>query len=135
MKIREARWLNQVNSTTLALLTAGTMALASAFALADGRTLSDVTPAEQARMKQEANAEKVAFASMTPAERAEMRKTVAHQRLEYLDTLEKLVVNPKETRNSAINKTAAASKAGPTPPRGWINTPEGNEFLMKQKGQ
>jgi len=135
MKIRDARWLNQVNSTTLALLTAGTMALASAFAFADDRTLSDVTPAEQARMKQEANAKKVALASMTPAERAETRKPVAAQRLQYEDTMEKLVENPKETRNIAINKTAAASKAEPTPPRGWINTPAGNEFLMKQKGQ
>jgi hypothetical protein len=35
----------------------------------------------------------------------------------------------------SINKSAAASKAGPTPPRGTINTPEAEKMLMKNKEQ
>ena len=43
---------------TLAILTAGAFALASASAFADDQTPASVTPAEQAKMKQEADAKK-----------------------------------------------------------------------------
>jgi len=120
---------------TSALLMAGALSLASMFAFADDRTPSSATPAEQANMKQEAAAKKAALSKMTPEEKAAARKATAAERLSYENTIEKITQNPGESRNMGINKSAAASKAGPTPPRGTINTPEAEKLLMKNKGQ
>jgi hypothetical protein len=120
---------------TFAILTAGALALASASASADDRTPDNVTPAEQAKMKQEADARKAAIAKMTPEQRAAARKARHAEALKYQDTIDKLTQNPMEERNMSINRSAAASKAGPTPPRGTINTPEAEKLLMKQNGQ
>ena len=38
-------------------------------------------------------------------------------------------------RNMGINKSAEASKAGPTPQRDYINTPDAEAKMYKQKGQ
>ena len=38
-------------------------------------------------------------------------------------------------RNANIEKSAEASKAGPTPQRDYINTPEAEQRVMKNKGQ
>lgn len=122
-------------SRTSAILIAGVFALAPLFAFADDHTASTVTPAEQAKMKQEADAKKAAFAKMTPEERAAARKASNTEHLQYENTIEKITQNPGESRNMAINKSAAASKAGPTPPRGTINTPEAEQLLLRQKGQ
>ena len=119
----------------LAILSAGAFALASASAFADDKTSTGVTPAEQAKMKQEADAKKATMAKMTPEERAAAKKARAAERLKYETTMEKITQDPKETRNMAINKSAAASKAGPTPRHGTMNTPEANKILMEQKGQ
>jgi hypothetical protein len=117
------------------MLVASALSLASMFALADDRTSSDVTPAEQAKMKQEADAKKTAFAKMTPEERIAARKASDAEHQKYQDTIVKITQNPLESRNMGINKSAAASKAGPRPPRGTINTPEAEKLLLKQKGQ
>ena len=111
------------------------LALAPLFAFADDRTSSNISAAEQATMKREADANKSAFAAMTPEERAAARKSRAAQHLAYENMIEKITQNPGESRNMSINKSAAASKAGPTPPRGTINTPEAEKLLLKQKGQ
>jgi hypothetical protein len=95
---------------TLAVLTAGAFALVSASAFADDKTSADVTPAEQAKMKQEADAKRAAMAKMTPEERAAAKKARAAETLKYEATMEKITQDPKETRNMAINKSAAASK-------------------------
>ncbi len=120
---------------TYAILTAGAFALASASAFADDQTPASVTPAEQAKMKQEADAKKAAMAKMTSEQRAAAKKARAAETLKYEDTMEKITQNPKETRNMGINKSAADSKAGPTPPRGTMNTPEADKILREQKGQ
>ena len=111
------------------------LALAPLLAFADDRTSSNITATEQATMKQEADAKKSAFATMTPEERAAARKASAAQHLAYENMIEKITQNPGESRNMGINKSAVASKAGPTPPRGTINTPEAEKLLLKQKGQ
>lgn len=118
-----------------AVLLAGAFALAPMFAFADDRTPSDMTPAEQAKMKKEADAKKSAFAMMTPEDRVAARTASNGEHQKYQDTIVKLTQNPGESRNMGINKSAAASKAGPTPPRGTINTPEAEKLLLKQKGQ
>jgi hypothetical protein len=120
---------------TLAILTAGAFALASASAFADDQTPASVTPGEQAKMKQEADAKKAAMAKMTPEQRAAAKKARVAETLKYEETMEKITQNPKEARNMGINKSAADSKAGPTPRRGTMNTPEADKILMEQKGQ
>jgi len=118
-----------------AILIAGAVALAPLFAFADDRTPWDVPMAEQAKMKQQADANKSAFANMSPAERVAARKASDAKHLAYENMIEKITQNPGDSRNMGINKSAAASKAGPTPPRGTINTPEGEKLLLTQKGQ
>jgi len=119
----------------IAILTAGALALASASVFADDKTEDNFTPAEQAKMKQEADAKKTAMAKMTPEQKATARKARQAQALKYEETMEKITQNPKEARNMGINKSAADSKAGPTPRHGTMNTPEAEKLLMKQKGQ
>jgi hypothetical protein len=114
---------------------ASALALGSAAAFADDRTPWNVTPAEQAKMKQEADAKKSAFAEMTPESKLDARKASDAEHQTYQDGIIKLTQNPGESRNMGINKSAAASKAGPTPPRGTINTAEAEKLLLKQKGQ
>jgi hypothetical protein len=118
-----------------AVLLAGAFALAPMFAFADSRTLSEVTPAEQARMKQDAAAKKAAVAGMTPDERAAAKRASNVEHQKYQDSIIKLTQNPGDSRNMGINKSAAASKAGPMAPRGTINTPEAEKLLLQQKGQ
>jgi hypothetical protein len=120
---------------TIAILTAGAFALVSASALADDKTLDSVTPAEQAKMKQEAVAKKAAMAKMTPEQRAAANNARNAETLKYEATMEKITQNPKDARNMAINKSAAESKAGPTPRHGTMNTPEADKVLREQKGQ
>ena len=120
---------------TSAILIAGIFALASMSAFADDRTPSTATPEEQARMKQDAAARKAALAKMTPEEKAAAKKARNAEHLKYQDTIENITQNPGESRNMGISKSAAVSKAGPTPPRGTINTPEAEKLLLKQKGQ
>jgi hypothetical protein len=120
---------------TFAILTAGAFALASAWAFADDQTPASFTPAEQAKMKQEADAKKAAMAKMTPEQRAAAKRARAAETLKYEATMEKITQNPGDERNMAINKSAAASKAGPTPRHGTMNTPEADKILMEQKGQ
>ena len=117
------------------ILIAGAVALAPLFAFADDRTPWDVPMAEQAKMKQQADANKSAFGNMSPDERVAARKASDAKHLAYENTIEKITQNPGDSRNMGINKSAAASKAGPTPPRGTINTPEAEKLLLTQKGQ
>lgn len=119
---------------TAAMLLTGAIALAPMFAFADGRTLSEVAPGEQAKMRQDAAAKKAALAEMTPDERATAKRASNAEHQKYQDTIIKLTQNPGDARNMGINK-AAASKAGPTAPRGTINTPEAEKLLLQQKGQ
>jgi len=120
---------------TFAILVAAAFALAPMFTSADDKTSPTVTPAEQAKMKQDADAKKAAAGKMTPAEKAAAKKARDDERLKYESTIEKITQNPGESRNMGINKSAADSKAGPAPPRGTMNTPEAEKLLLKQKGQ
>jgi hypothetical protein len=118
-----------------ALLLAGAFALLPALAFADDSTLSGYTPAEQAKMKKEADAKKAALAKMTPEEKAAAKKARDAQRAKYEATTEKITQNPGDSRNMGINKSAADSKSGPTPQRDYINTPEAEQKMLKNKGQ
>jgi hypothetical protein len=119
---------------TFALLIAATFALAPAASFADDKTSADLTPAEQAKMKQDAAAKKAAMAKMTPEEKAAAKKAKQAQALKYENHIEDITQNPKESRNMGINKSAAATKNDPKNPVN-LNTPEVEQKLMKQKGQ
>src|ERR1700730_4103947 len=113
---------------TFAILTAGAFAVASASAFPDDKTPSNVTPAEQAKMKQEADARKAAMAQMTAEEKAAAKKAADAERLQRETTMEKRIQNPQGGR-AGISKSVEDSKAGPTPRRGTMNTPEANRIL------
>lgn len=119
---------------TFAILTAGAFALASPSAFADDKTADNLTPAEQAKMKQQADAKKAAMAKMTPEQKAAAKKARDAETLKYEDTMVEYTQNTQR-KNTAINKTAADSKAGPTPRHGTMNTPEADKVLKEQKGQ
>jgi len=119
---------------TIAILTAGAFALASASAFADDKTPDNLTPAEQAKMKQQADAKKAAMAKMTPEQKAAAKKARDAETLKYDDTMMEYTQN-SQRKNTAINKSAADSKAGPMPRRGTMNTPEADKVLKEQKGQ
>src|SRR5262249_37491347 len=104
----------------LTALLAGAVTLAPVFALADDQTPSGFTRAEQSKMRQEADANKVATAKMTAEERAAAKKAQDAERLKYENTIEKITQNPGDSRNMGINKAAAASSAGPAARRGYI---------------
>jgi len=118
----------------IAILTAGALALASASTFGDDKTPDGVTPAEQAKMKQDAAARKAAMANMTPEEKAAAKKAKQAQALKYENKIEDITQNPKESRNMSINKSAAATKNDPKNPVN-LNTPEVEQKMMKQKGQ
>ena len=119
---------------TFAILTGAAFALASASAFADDKTPWDITPAEQAKMKQEADARKAAMDKMTAEEKAAAKKAAEAERLKYEDTMVKRIQNPQGA-SAGISKSVEDSKAGPTPRHGTMNTPEANRILMEQKGQ
>jgi hypothetical protein len=119
---------------TFALLIAAAFALAPAASVADDKSSTDLTPAEQAKMKQDATAKKAAMAKMTPEEKAAAKKAKQAEALKNEDTIEKITQNPKEGRNMSINKSAAATKNDPRNPVD-LNTPEVEQKLLKQKGQ
>ena len=119
----------------LAVLVAITFSLTSLLAFADDRTSSNTSPEEQAKMKQEADAKKAAAAKMTPEEKKAAKKAKDAERQKMQDATIKMTQNPGESRNMGINKSAEASKAGPSPQKNYINTPEAEQKALHQKGQ
>ena|SRR5215813_7150511 len=119
----------------LAACVAGAFALSPTFALADDETPSGYTQDVQTKLKKEADAKKAAADKMTPEEKAAAKKERDAKKLKDETTIEDRYQNPGDQRNMSINKSAETSKAGPTPPRGTINTPEAEKAMLKQKGQ
>jgi hypothetical protein len=162
---------------TFAILTAGAFALAAVSAFGDDKAPDNPTPAEQAKVKQDADAKKAsdaeealkyqdamekatqdpqgrnigitkaaadakaakakrdaAMAKMTPDEKAAAKKARDAETQKYEDAMVNATQNP-QGRNAGIAKSAADSKAGPTPRHGTMNTPEADKILREQKGQ
>lgn len=117
-----------------ALLMAGVLVLVSVAALADDKTPAATTGADQGKVKNAA-ARKGAYAKMTPDEKAAAQKPVRTDEQNPGDTIAKSGNPDAHARGLAISKSAADSKTGPAPPRGTMNTPEGEKLLKQQKGQ
>jgi len=113
----------------IAFLIAGMLSLVPILASAQ-----PVTPAEQAKIDKESAAAKAAETKMTPEQKTAAKKARRTKAQSDQNTMMK-TQNPGETRNMSINKSAADSKAGPTPQRDYINTPEAEQKMLKQKGQ
>jgi colicin import membrane protein len=98
----------------IALLIAGTFALASVAAMADDKT--PAAPVDQAKLKADRAAAKAAQANMTPEEKAAARKAKRAARQKELDTSAKTQqeggASPKAQADAAAKDTAA-SKAQP----------------------
>ena len=75
-----------------------------------------------------------AMAKMTPEQKAAAKKAKDAEAEKDADIMIKATQNP-QARNDAINRSAVASKAGPTPRHGTMNTPEADKVLKEQKGQ
>jgi len=119
----------------LALVVAGTLSLPPIFAFADDQTPSGYTKEVQEKEKKQADAKKAATAKMTPERKAAAKKARQAKAQKDQDTIDKMTQNPGDARNMSINKSAETSKAGPTPQRDYLNTPEAEQKLMKQHGQ
>jgi hypothetical protein len=122
---------------TVALAVAGalTLALASTAVLADDETPSSYTQDVQKELKKESDMNKAKAAQMTPEEKATAKNAKDAQTLKYQNMIEKATQDPGEQRGISISKSAEASKADPKPRRGYINTPEAEARMMKNKGQ
>ena len=82
-----------------------------------------------------ANAKRdAAMAKMTPEQKAAAKKARDAEAQKNEDLMIKATQDP-QGRNAAITKSAIASKAGPTPRHGTMNTPEADKVLREQKGQ
>lgn len=75
-----------------------------------------------------------AMAKMTPEQKAAAKRARDAEAQKDEDMMIKATQDP-QSRNAAINKSAVASKAGPTPRHGTMNTPEADKVLKEQKGQ
>lgn len=117
----------------LAALIAGGFAFASVSAAAQDKT--PPAPVDQGQLKAEAAAKKAADAKMTPEEKAAAKKAKrAKKQTEVGAIIAKGQPNPNlKAKEDA--KAMAASKAGPAPAKGTLNTPEANKALQQQKAQ
>lgn len=110
---------------------ASALACFCASALAD---MEPLTAKDTAQMVRERDAAKAKAAAMTPEEKAAAKKAKDAEARKNNDTMLKRTQNPQGA-SANILKSAADSKAGPTPPHGTINTPEADKVLKEQKGQ
>jgi hypothetical protein len=97
-----------------------------------GRSIGITKSAADAKA---ANAKRdAAMAKMTPEQKAAAKKARDADAMKYQDSMDKATQDP-QGRNAGIAKSAADSKAGPTPRHGTMNTPQADKILREQKGQ
>ena len=122
-------------TVALAVASALAFALSATAVFADDETPSSYTKDVQQNLKKEADAKKAAAAKMNFQEKTTAKKARDAQTLKYQNMIEKATQDPGEQRGISISKSAEASKADPKPQRGYINTPEAEARMMKNKGQ
>ena len=118
----------------LVALCVSACAFVSASVLADDSSVKPMTKKETQDAKAARDAAKAQWAKMTPEEQAATKKAAAAKNRESWTAIEKVSSGVDYDAKKGA-KDAAASKAGPTPPKGYINTPEAEKALSKQKGQ
>jgi acyl-CoA reductase-like NAD-dependent aldehyde dehydrogenase len=117
----------------LVALCAGAFALGSVSALA-GNTMKPLSKMETQEAKAAHDAAKAKWAKMTPEEQAAVKKAAAAKNRESWTAIEQVSSGiDYDAKKGAAD--AAASKAGPAPAKGTMNTPETEKALKQQKGQ
>src|SRR5580765_6983435 len=109
-------------------LCASVFALGSASLLADDSSVKPISKMETQEAKAARADAKAQWAKMTPEEQAATKKAAAAKNRESWTAIEK-VSSGVDYDAAKGAKDAAASKAGPTPEKGFINTPAAEKAL------
>ena len=111
-------------------LCASAFALGSASALA-GNTMKPLSKMETQEAKAARDAAKAKWAKMTPEEKAATKKAAAAKNRQSWTATEEISSGIQYDATKGAQE-AAASKAGPAPTKGTLNTPAGNAALKKE---
>jgi len=116
-------------------LIAGAFAFAAASAMADDKTPSTTSAADQAKLKSEAAMKKADNAKLTKEEKAAAKKARNAKKQAELKNVEKIGDTGSQVKPAEDAKATAQSKMDPKAPKGTLNTPAANKALQKEKGQ
>lgn len=115
-------------------LCASVFAFGATSLLADDSSVMPISKMDTQQAKAARDAAKAQWAKMTPEEQAATKKAAAAKNRESWTAIEQ-VSSGIDYDASKGAKDAAASKAGPAPKKGTLNTPEAEKVLKQQKGQ
>ena len=115
-------------------LCASVFALGSVSALADDSSTMPLSKMDTEQAKAARAAAKAQWAKMTPEERAAAKKAAQAKNRDAWTATEE-ISSGIEYDAAKGAKDAAASKTGPAPAKGTLNTPEAEKVLKQQKGQ
>ncbi|MEP6943598.1 MAG: hypothetical protein ABI981_11715 [Betaproteobacteria bacterium] len=118
----------------LVALCASTFALVGVAAFADDSTMKPLTKMDTQEARAAREAAKAKWAKMTPEEQAATKKAAAAKNRDSWTAIEQ-VSSGIDYDAKMGSKDAAASKTGPAPAKGTLNTPEADKVLKQQKGQ
>ncbi len=114
----------------LVALCASVFALGSTAALA-GNDMKPLSKMDTQQAKAASDAAKAKWAKMTPEEQAATKKAAQAKNRESWTAIEQVSSGiDYDAKKGAAD--AAASKAGPAPAKGTLNTPAGNAALKKE---
>ena len=112
-------------------LCASAFAFGSVSALA-GNDMKPLSKMESQEAKAAREAAKAKWAKMTPEEQAAAKKAARAKKQSEQTALEAVAQESDRYNTKAGAAAAAASKAGPAPAKGTLNTPAGNAALKKE---
>jgi hypothetical protein len=116
-------------------LCASTFAFGSSYAMAQAdSSLKPLSKMDTQEAKAARDAAKAQWAKMTPEEKAAAKKSAAAKNRNSWTAVEE-TSSGVEYDAAKGAKDAAASKAGPAPAKGTLNTPQGDKALKKETGQ
>lgn len=111
-------------------LCASAFAFGSVSALADDSDLKPLSKMQTQEAKEAKAAAQAKWAKMTPEEKAATKKAAAAKNRESWTATEQISSGIDYDAKKGA-KDAAASKAGPAPAKGTLNTPAGDAALKK----
>jgi hypothetical protein len=115
-------------------LCASAFAFGSVSALADDSDMKPLSKMDTQEAKAAKAAAKAKWDKMTPEEQAATKKAAAAKNRDSWTAIEQASSGIEYDAKKGA-KDAAASKAGPAPAKGTLNTPQAEKVLKEQKGQ
>ncbi|HEY1459885.1 MAG TPA: hypothetical protein VGH59_07505 [Casimicrobiaceae bacterium] len=115
----------------LVALCASVFAFGSVSVLA-GNDMKPISKMESQEAKAARAAAKAKWDKMTPEEQATWKKEARAKKRSDLTALEAVAQESDRYNTKQGAEAAAASKAGPAPAKGTLNTPAGNAALKKE---